>query len=846
MRPVLLLALAAAVFASSDTAAQTSRRSVPAPRLAHSGPYNEVVNDRLLVRVHPDKAKAWAESPGLRRMAAFGLNIPGRFANQVGPNGWTLWLLDGPTDTKKLAQAVQRHPDVFFAQPVNRMYLMWTEPNDPDWNAVEDTEEMILLGGDEGLNYRRLWYLTDIYAQEGWSIWPDQWYTHLNKPANAPTIAVVDTGLDLNHPDYRNGGPSQDSAQGGQIDMAHSKEFKFGAVYEAGTPFDQYGHGTHVAGLALASGNNGGWNGKGMIGVGYAAKGMILRVFDDDAFATDAEAAAAIYYAADNGAEVINLSLGTTNYSQTLQDAVTYAWNKGSLVVAAGGNSQPPSAQLFYPAACSGALGVSPLGPDYYMAANYGSSGSHIDVAAPGGDLIVDFGSMVAYAQYIYSTTKLDSHSLYENKDALGLLGYNLGYGYLIGSSTASPMVAGAAGLYYGMHNLRQSDGWSNVRTYQAIQRSAWHPAGPPFGTWEPSYGYGVLDVEELLSDSNTRNATVGSFEGRVYKNATPIANTLVRATNVVTGQRFETTTLSDGSYRLQYTLPGTYSIVSAPDGQLKTLKRTIREGCDLTGVDFWCGTFTWDTNPPVVPRLEVVNSTTTGITVRHRGYDTETGIDSIVWRIGTTVGGNDVKGDTEIIPVFSDVEAITGLSLTPGATYHLRGTYTNGAGMQTVVDVPFTLPGSGSPVSGTVTIAGFTGNPNGKTLAIQVRNPGSTTALQTVNATLNASGQFTFNTTHTGTRDIAAKGSHTLRKISANVNVPSGGVSGVNFALINGDVTGDNTVNVSDFLALRAAYGSSTGSGNWNPNADLNGDGSVGVADFLLLRNNFGQSGQS
>lgn len=67
---------------------------------------------------------------------------------------------------------------------------------------------------------------------------------------------------------------------------------------------------------------------------------------------------------------------------------------------------------------------------------------------------------------------------------------------------------------------------------------------------------------------------------------------------------------------------------------------------------------------------------------------------------------------------------------------------------------------------------------------------------------------------------------------------------AGRNFVLINGDVNGDDTVNIADFLALRAAFGSSPASANWNRNADLNGDGSVNVSDFLILRAGFGKSG--
>ncbi|MCW5942819.1 MAG: right-handed parallel beta-helix repeat-containing protein [Fimbriimonadaceae bacterium] len=82
------------------------------------------------------------------------------------------------------------------------------------------------------------------------------------------------------------------------------------------------------------------------------------------------------------------------------------------------------------------------------------------------------------------------------------------------------------------------------------------------------------------------------------------------------------------------------------------------------------------------------------------------------------------------------------------------------------------------------------------------------------------------------------------LRKRVA-ANTTNGNVTGLNVSLSNGDVNGDNSVNVSDFLLLRAAYGSTAGTPSFRPEADLNRDGSVGVADFLILRRNFGRSGQ-
>lgn len=88
---------------------------------------------------------------------------------------------------------------------------------------------------------------------------------------------------------------------------------------------------------------------------------------------------------------------------------------------------------------------------------------------------------------------------------------------------------------------------------------------------------------------------------------------------------------------------------------------------------------------------------------------------------------------------------------------------------------------------------------------------------------------------------DVRVPNSSWLRTRLSNVEVPN---LGLGLRLVNGDINGDNTINIGDFLLLRAAFGSSIGSSNWNQRADLNGSGSVNIQDFAILRKNFGRSG--
>jgi len=148
-------------------------------------------------------------------------------------------------------------------------------------------------------------------------------------------------------------------------------------------------------------------------------------------------------------------------------------------------------------------------------------------------------------------------------------------------------------------------------------------------------------------------------------------------------------------------------------------------------------------------------------------------------------------------------------------------------------------------PISGAVSLQDFAGPLEGVVTAIEIRQPGSSTALVTKQVTLTSTGTFSFNAAiPAGTYDITFKASHWLRKKTVNVTLTSSGVSGLSFTLRNGDVNGDNKVDASDQTALTTAFRSKSTSPNWNPNADLNGDGQVSASDQAILGKNFGATG--
>lgn len=221
-------------------------------------------------------------------------------------------------------------------------------------------------------------------------------------------VAILDCGISESHPDLAN-------------KVVDRKDFTNSA---SGTN-DVYGHGTHVAGIVAAVTNNS----DGVAGVCPGCSLLNGKVLDDSGSGAYSWIANGIIWATDNGAKVINLSLGGPWSSTTLENAVNYAWNKGVIVVAAAGNSN--NSFYTYPAAYTNAIAVAATDNQDNRAyfSSYGSK--WVDVAAPG--------------VYVFSTWK-DTSSHYDPQPECDLTGC---YKYASGTSMSTPIVAGVAGLVW-------------------------------------------------------------------------------------------------------------------------------------------------------------------------------------------------------------------------------------------------------------------------------------------------------------------------------------------------------------------------------------------------------------
>lgn len=278
---------------------------------------------------------------------------------------------------------------------------------------------------------------------------PEVWLNYGTGSADVQ-VAVLDTGVDYDHPDLKDRvilGPDY-------IDRDND-------------PKDRHGHGTHVAGIIAASLNNN----EGVAGVAPNVKILAIRVLGEDGSGSLFNIAKGIAYAANNGAKVINLSLGSPPGGLIMRSLAnfmaSYAENKGALIVAAAGNE---GGDIGYPAAASRFLAVGATNETNILA-SFSNRGPELDVVAPGVNIFSTFPT------YEVSSNRL---------------GLSKNYASLNGTSMATPVVAAQAALL-----LSRNPTWKPKQVRERIESTS-RDLG--MVGRDDIYGLGLVSILDALS----------------------------------------------------------------------------------------------------------------------------------------------------------------------------------------------------------------------------------------------------------------------------------------------------------------------------------------------------------
>lgn len=210
-----------------------------------------------------------------------------------------------------------------------------------------------------GLNYNSQqiipWSISQFKVKNEWA----------KAQGEGVVVAVIDTGCDLDHPDLK------DSLVDGYNFIGRNK-----------SPVDDNGHGSHVAGTVAATNNN-----KGIVGVAPKAKIMPIKSLAANGSGNLQQICDGIFYAADNGADIICMSLGTPYGSLHMRQAINYATDKGCVIFCAAGNSGKQS-ELMYPAKYTDTISIGSISNEFKISRFSCSTGSELDFLAPGEDVI--------------------------------------------------------------------------------------------------------------------------------------------------------------------------------------------------------------------------------------------------------------------------------------------------------------------------------------------------------------------------------------------------------------------------------------------------------------------------
>ncbi len=358
--------------------------------------------------------------------------------------------LEDPTTIEKALEYYNNLPQIESAS-INYVYQSLNTSSDPFFDLQ--------------------WSMDITGIEQAWEI---------TKGNSETIIAIIDTGVDYSHEDLVDsmlGDCSAGSCPDGTgydfTDQSSSCS-EGDCIGVDSNPSDDVGHGTHVAGIAAAANANS----LGIAGVCPKCKIMPIRAGSINGFELD-DLTNAIIYAVDNGANVINMSLGGHfNPDPSFLIAINYALDNNIPIIAAAGNNN--NNIPVFPAGLDGVISVASTGPNNEKSvfSNYGAS---VDIAAPGGNDVIKNDQ--DFSKSIIST--LPNTGVFSNE---------LGYGYAQGTSMASPFVAGAVGLL-----LSHKPNLNLTQIKDILFRSVRNP-----GETSRYIGRGVIDLTTLLTNQTS------------------------------------------------------------------------------------------------------------------------------------------------------------------------------------------------------------------------------------------------------------------------------------------------------------------------------------------------------
>ena len=308
--------------------------------------------------------------------------------------------------------------------------------------------------------YKNQWHLDAINVPEAWTI----------TKGEGVTVAVIDTGVAYKELEWQ-GKLAKPVPDLEGVEMVGGETFIDRAMPQG---LDDHAHGTHVAGTIAQATDNG----IGVAGVAHKAKIMPLKVLGGDGRGSVAGIANAIRYAADNGAQVINMSLGGPLPSSAMNKAVAYAHSKGVTVICAAGNEK--RSRVSYPAAYPHSVAVAATNWEGTRSF-YSNWGKKLDISAPGGDTRADKNGDGFPDGVLQNTIMIQDP---EHNDYL----------WFQGTSMASPHAAGVAALVV-------SQGVNNPNEVERIlKETADHPNNK---AWDEEYGSGIINAEAAVKAAN-------------------------------------------------------------------------------------------------------------------------------------------------------------------------------------------------------------------------------------------------------------------------------------------------------------------------------------------------------